>query len=380
MTVPRAVSVEVSGDPPWWRAIAAFRWLTLAYVTTVNLADLPNVQHPLVAVLLMVVMAVWTVVATVAYSRADLRQWPLFVVDLAVAVSTVLASRLVEASARIAAGEPTFPQMWVVGAILAWAVCWQRRGGLAAAGALAAADVVEGGALSANTVKGIVTLLLVGLVVGYVVGLVRRAQDALAEAIRIQGATRERERLSRDIHDSVLQVLAFVQRRGAEIGGDAAELGHLAGEQEQALRGLVSVSRESISGDADSKVDLRELFNAGQAGPHVHLATPATPVLVTGHQARELAAAVAAAVHNVRRHVAEDADVWVLLEDTGDEVVVTVRDDGQGIPAGRLEEAAAEGRLGVAQSLRGRLHELGGRAAITSAPGDGTEVELRVPR
>jgi len=365
-------------DPPFWQAIAVFRWLTLAYAIAINLVDLGNVEHPLAALLLLAVMLGWTLIATVAYSRPALRQWPLLVVDLAVAVFTVLGTRLVEGGDRIAAGEPTFGQMWVAGALVAWAVCWQRRGGLAAAGVLALADVAERGGVSADTVKGIVILLLVGLCVGYTVGLIRRAQAALAEAVRMQAATRERERLSRGIHDSVLQVLALVQRRGAEIGGEAASLGRLAGDQEQALRGLVSVSPErSPEGD---QVDLRELISTAHAGPHVHVSTPATPVLVTDHQARELAAAVAAAVHNVRRHVAEEAEVWMLVEDTGDAVVVTVRDDGPGIEPGRLEQAAAEGRLGVAQSLRGRLCDLGGTAVITSADGEGTEVELRVPR
>ena len=60
-------------------------------------------------------------------------------------------------------------------------------------------------------------------------------------------------------------------------------------------------------------------------------------------------------------------------------VTVTVRDDGPGIPAGRLDTAASEGRLGVSQSIRGRISELGGEVVIFSAPGQGTEVELRVP-
>jgi signal transduction histidine kinase len=70
----------------------------------------------------------------------------------------------------------------------------------------------------------------------------------------------------------------------------------------------------------------------------------------------------------------------VLVEDTGDEVVVTVRDDGPGIPDGRLAEAVAAGRLGVAQSIRGRIGDLGGTVAVVSAAGEGTEVELHVPR
>jgi signal transduction histidine kinase len=46
----------------------------------------------------------------------------------------------------------------------------------------------------------------------------------------------------------------------------------------------------------------------------------------------------------------------------------------------RLAEAAAAGRLGVAQSIRGRIRDLGGTVTIVTAPGAGTEVEMRVPR
>jgi hypothetical protein len=68
------------------------------------------------------------------------------------------------------------------------------------------------------------------------------------------------------------------------------------------------------------------------------------------------------------------------VEDEPDAVLVTVRDDGPGIAEGRLEAAAAEGRLGVAQSIRGRLRDLGGGVELFSVPGQGTEVELRLPK
>ena len=60
-------------------------------------------------------------------------------------------------------------------------------------------------------------------------------------------------------------------------------------------------------------------------------------------------------------------------------MVVTVRDEGPGIPAGRLEAARAEGRLGVAGSIHGRMADLGGTARLTTAPGQGTEWELELP-
>jgi signal transduction histidine kinase len=83
-------------------------------------------------------------------------------------------------------------------------------------------------------------------------------------------------------------------------------------------------------------------------------------------------------VDNALRH--GGGRCWVLVEETPEEVVVSVRDDGPGMPADRLEAAATEGRMGVAQSIEGRVRDLGGTVQIDSASGRGTEVELHVPR
>ncbi|KAF4409970.1 sensor histidine kinase, partial [Streptomyces lycii] len=125
--------------------------------------------------------------------------------------------------------------------------------------------------------------------------------------------------------------------------------------------------------------DLRSLL-APYAGSRVSFAEPGAPVRLPARAAAELAAAAGAALDNVRRHAGENAQAWILVEDEPDEVIVTVRDDGPGIPEGRLADAEREGRLGVALSIRGRLRELGGSAELLSVPGQGTEVELRVPR
>ena len=78
-------------------------------------------------------------------------------------------------------------------------------------------------------------------------------------------------------------------------------------------------------------------------------------------------------------HVGPSAPAWVLLEATPDALVVTVRDEGPGIPQGRLEEAELAGRLGVASSIRGRVAELGGTASLSTGS-HGTEWELSFPR
>jgi signal transduction histidine kinase len=91
-----------------------------------------------------------------------------------------------------------------------------------------------------------------------------------------------------------------------------------------------------------------------------------------------LVAAVGAALDNAERH-APGARVYILLEDDGEAVTVSVRDNGPGIPDGRLSEAVAAGRMGVSRSIVGRIEELGGTAALVSGVGKGTEWELRVP-
>jgi signal transduction histidine kinase len=177
----------------------------------------------------------------------------------------------------------------------------------------------------------------------------------------------------------VLQVLALVQRRGAEVGGEAAEIGRLAGEQEAALRALIAADGDGGSALAAGDLDLRALLTQ-EASASVSMVTPAGPVLLPAHAARELTAAVHAALDNVHRHCGGTARAWVLVDDEGASVTVTIRDDGPGIPPGRLALAAADGRLGVSQAICGRMRDLGGSAHVTSTPGTGTEVRLRLPR
>ncbi|WP_221326862.1 ATP-binding protein [Actinoplanes sp. L3-i22] len=203
----------------------------------------------------------------------------------------------------------------------------------------------------------------------------RWAERRRAEEIRREAAAAERDRLARPIHDGVLQVLAMVQRQD---GG--SDLAVLAGEQEAALRRLLAgggtLVPDARPGDrADLRAALTEL-----AAPGIEVAAPAEAVPLAEATAGELVAAVRAALDNVRRHAGDGARTWILLEDEGDGVRVTVRDDGAGIPAGRLDEAERDGRLGVAQSMRGRITDLHGTMTVESRPGDGTEVEFWVPR
>ncbi len=324
-------------------------------------------DRPGLAVVVLVMMAGWTIMVTVLLADPRRRSAGLLAADLAVAVAALLAGLLVQTPAGIAGGEPSLTLSWGAVPVVAWAV----RGGALAGGLAAAvvgvATVAWRGDITRPTIGSCVLLLLTGIVVGYVVSLARQAERAYAEVVHREAGQAERERLSRQVHDGVLQALALVARSSVDTG-----LATLAREQEVALRRLVAGPPTPVgAGD----VDLRGLLPVGS---DVQLAAPAGPVVLPRAIAEELAAAAQACVDNVRRHAGGTA--WLLVEDEPDAVTVTVRDDGPGITPGRLAVAEREGRLGVARSVRGRVSDLGGTVGVVSTPGQGTEVELRVPR
>jgi signal transduction histidine kinase len=309
----------------------------------------------------------WTGLTAYLYAAPRRRRPVLLVADLVLTVAAQQSSLLVLSAERIDAGDPTVTVSWAAAPVLAWAVHGGAVPGLAAALVVGLGAVVERGALPQATANSVVLLVLTGTVVGYVVALGRRAEEALAEAVARDTAAAERERLSRQVHDGVLQALALVARSSTD-----RELAALAAGQEASLRRLVSSAPVVLP---VGELDLRSLLPHGGG---VEVAAPAGPVVLPAAVATELAAAVAAAVDNALRHGGGRA--WLLVEDERSAVTVTVRDEGPGIPAGRLDAAAAEGRMGLSRSVRGRVEDLGGTVTVVSAPGQGTEVELRVPR
>ncbi|MEV7325580.1 MacS family sensor histidine kinase [Streptomyces sp. NPDC093970] len=388
--------VRMSVEQPLWRALTGYRVLTLLYATGLFASAYDDYDRPGVAIAYYVVLTVWTLATLPRVQNAAACTKRFLAVDLAIALTGIVLTPWVVTQGHIDRGGPTLPSIWTAGSVLAYALKGGWRWAAFASTSVAAANLVERGHPARDTIHNVILVWVASIAIGYVVEVARASERTLARALEIEAATRERERLARDIHDGVLQVLAMVQRRGAVLGGEAAELGRMAGEQEVALRTLVSgglvplsrVSEDEAEGavvrlveepDGAGPVDLRALL-APYAGARVSLAEPGAPVVLAPGTARELAAAVGAALDNVRTHAGDGARAWILVEDEPDEIVVTVRDDGPGIPEGRLAQAEGEGRLGVAQSIRGRLRDLGGSAELCSTPGQGTEVELKVPK
>ncbi len=360
-----------------FRALAVLRVVILVNAVALNVYRADNFRHPIAGVVCVVAMVAWTAFAVWAYAEPLRRTAWLLAADLTVAAGLILVSPLVKGETLRA----TIPGFWVMGAMLAWSIRWHTRGGLAAGVIMAAADLSIRGQLTQANYGNVFLLLVGGPVVGYLAGSLTRMEEQRDAALRQAVAGEERARLARAVHDGVLQALSLVQRRGAELGRlspEFAELGRLAGEQETALRSLIrQQDRAADSGATDLAAALEEMTRGHPV--EVTLSTPGVPVLLPAPAAVELTAAVRACLDNVAVHVGAHAPAWVLLEDVGDAVVVSVRDEGPGIPADRLAEAEHEGRLGVAQSIVARIRELGGDADLDSGT-HGTEWELRVPR
>lgn len=376
----------MSVELPLWRAISWFRVLALGYALLCYALIYHQFRHPVAGWIYLGALVLWTLASLRAFTGPLRCTWPVLGWDLTMAVTGVVLSGVVDTPARIAAGAGTLPTIWAAGTVLGCAGKGGWRPAALSALVIGAANVTRHGGFTVDNVHNIVLLLVAGCAIGSVIELARASEATLTQALQVEAANRERTRLSRDIHDGVLQVLALVARQGGARDGEFAELGRLAAEQERALRTLMTgVDPLPAPRTAEPESEPPAVRDVGRllapyAAERVTVSAPSTPVLLPAPVAAELLAAVAAAMDNVRRHAGPGARAWILLEDEPRQVTVTVRDDGSGCPPERPDQARQDGRLGVAQSIRGRVRDLGGEVEFSCAPGEGVEVEMRVPR
>jgi signal transduction histidine kinase len=372
---------ERTPDPatPLWRAAQVFRLLSCIYALYFQIAVNPDFDNPAIGWLLFAVLIAWSAASAIAYLQGFGRRPEWVLAEIVVVTALIMSTEFV-ASDRWALDNQSWPTtLWATNATISAAILLGPIAGMLTGVAVMIASTVIKGFINYDLGRNatIVIELAVGLAVGMAAQTARHAHAELERATRLAASQQERDRLSRQVHDGAIQVLALVSRRGREIGGETAELAELAGEQERALRRLVSAA------DAEPRTgpmaDVGALLRR-RASDRVSVSVPAEPVLLDAGVADELYAAAANALDNVASHAGPDAHAYVLLEDLGDSVTVSIRDDGVGIAEGRLEEAVAEGRVGVAKSIVGRMNWLGGSAKLNTGPECGTEWELAVPR
>jgi signal transduction histidine kinase len=191
--------------------------------------------------------------------------------------------------------------------------------------------------------------------------LTRERDAEHAERVR----TEERADLAARVHDSVLQTLTLIQK-------DPGDARRLARRQERELRAWLYPDREpaaegTLAGAVESAAaEIEELY-----GVRVEVVRTGDAQLDDRTQALVLAAREA--MSNAARHAGVD-EVSVFLDAGEDGLSLYVRDRGSGFDP----EGVAPDRRGVAESIRGRMERVSGTARVVSAPGEGTEVELKL--
>ncbi len=370
-------------DPaaPLWRAAQVFRLLSWGYAVYFQASKNAELDRPVLGWVLFGILTVWTLACGVAYLQGFGRRRGWVLAEAAMVVALMASTVLVASEQWVLANQSWPTTLWATNAVVSAAILAGPVAGMGMGLAVMATAAALKGAIAVDLVRSptILIELSVGLAIGMAANTARRAHAEVERAARLRAALAERERLSRHVHDGVMQVLAMVARRGREIGGETAQLAEAAGEQERALRRLLSAVDIEPDMAAAADGDLGLLLRR-HATDRVSVSVPAAAVYLDPVVAAEVEAATINALTNVERHAGPGARAYVLLEDLGDEVVVSIRDDGPGIPAGRLEAAIGEGRVGVSKSIQGRLAALGGHAELAAPAGGGTEWEFTVPR
>ncbi|MFL5894250.1 MAG: PspC domain-containing protein [Thermoleophilaceae bacterium] len=226
------------------------------------------------------------------------------------------------------------------------------------------------GALSAAR-DVLLSVLVVALVLGvifapWIVRLARSLATERAERIRSE----ERAEMAAHLHDSVLQTLALVQQRA----GDAPAVAALARRQERELRAWLG-ERAAPGVDATLAAALQDVAGEVERDHGVRVEVVTVGDAPLDDRAGALVAAAREAVVNAAKF-GGGSPVDVFAEVGDDDLQVYVRDRGPGFDPDEL----APDRRGVRESIVGRMQRHGGRAAIASRPGEGTEVELTLPR
>ncbi|MGH3622881.1 MAG: sensor histidine kinase, partial [Sciscionella sp.] len=229
------------------------------------------------------------------------------------------------------------------------------------------------------------TLLGVGvLTVPWWLRLVRD----LGEERRARIRTEERAEIAAHLHDSVLQTLALIQKQA-----DAPrEVQRLARGQERQLRtwlyGPSGYGRpkagESAAADGSGPAGrgpgtLAEAVAAASGEVEDSFAISVQQVVVgdcaLDEKLTALVQACREAMVNAAKH-SGSAEVSVYAEVEPEQVTVFVRDRGHGFD----QDAVDTDRHGLADSIRGRMSRNGGEARLRTAAGEGTEVQLTMPR
>ncbi len=235
--------------------------------------------------------------------------------------------------------------------------------------------VVRGSAAQLGNVLTAAIAVLTGIFLLAGPYLVRMTQD-LSEERLMRIRAQERAEVAAHVHDSVLHTLTLIQRNA----DDGGEVRRLARAQERELRNWLYNPEGTGKDEAEEPETLAEAVKRAAAEVEDKHGVPLEVVVVGDCPLDEkLTAQLQAAreaMVNAAKYGGDGGAVQVFAEVEGRTVFVSVRDRGPGFD---LDEVPAD-RMGVRESIIGRMQRNGGTARLRSVPGGGTEVELEMER
>jgi two-component system NarL family sensor kinase len=201
---------------------------------------------------------------------------------------------------------------------------------------------------------------------------------------------RERRKIAQAIHDKIGQVLAIVNIKIAALlaVSPTGDLSETLGDIQELLTDVIKDSR-SLTFDLSPPILYELGFKAAlewyverveeQFGFAVRLKYRLERLPLSIEWRVMLFLAVRELLINVAKH-AKARTAQVSVEKKRDGITVTVKDDGVGMAAARMEQGAASGEGFGLFSIQERMKHMGGRFNLTSKPNEGTCVMLFVPR
>lgn len=360
----------------WLRiGLLALTWIILP----TRIAEAVRPGGVLIVTLVITAWSLWTF----RWTNVAAPRWtPRIIADTAVTTACVVLSRPLLGAELAASSGSTVTGFWQLAAAVLAVLALRDFWGVVPAAVISIATAVQFPLTSMVGWTQLGLILIVSLFVGNMTRLLNESQAERDASLATAAALAERERLNRIVHDGVLQVLALVEREGPELGPRGRLLSTLARAQEGKLRAMLQDKNVDVTAGEtlrhDNTTDIATMLERHQSDT-VTVSTMAGEVRMETPRAAELNAAVTEVLSNVMKHAGPGAQAWVLLELENGDITLSIRDNGVGLTPEQLQQAADSGRLGVRESIRGRIADIGGTAKVTSSPGHGVEWEFVVP-
>ncbi|MEX3103688.1 MULTISPECIES: ATP-binding protein [unclassified Streptomyces] len=235
--------------------------------------------------------------------------------------------------------------------------------------------VLQGSAAHLGSVLQAALAVLVGITLLAGPYLVRMTQD-LSEERLMRIRAQERAEVAAHVHDSVLHTLTLIQRNAE----NAPEVRRLARAQERDLRTWLYKPEGTGKDEADEPATVADAVRRNAAEVEDKHGVPIEVVVVGDCELDERTSAQMQAAReamvNAAKYGGEGGAVQVYAEVEGRTVFVSVRDRGPGFDP----DAIPADRMGVRESIIGRMERNGGTARLRAVPDGGTEVELEMER